>query len=100
MKKIVGFSSLPEYGIKWSRVHVSRLEKEGKFPKHLNLAPQSIGWLEEEILAWIDERAAARSRGDAADPAASAEARKSENAAAPLPHCAKEVAPAQLGGRR
>jgi hypothetical protein len=66
MKKIVGFSSLPEYGIKWSRVHVSRLEKEGKFPKHFNLAPQSIGWLEEEILAWIDERAAARSRGDAA----------------------------------
>jgi prophage regulatory protein len=81
MKKIVGFNDLPQYGIKWSRVHVSRLEKEGKFPKHLNLAPQSIGWLEEEILAWIDERAAARSRGNAADPAASAEARKSENAA-------------------
>jgi prophage regulatory protein len=81
MKKIVGFSSLPEYGITWSRVHVSRLEKEGKFPKHLNLAPQSIGWLEEEILAWIDERAAARSTSNATDPTASAEHRKAENAA-------------------
>jgi prophage regulatory protein len=78
VKKIVGFKGLPEYGITWSRVHVSRLEKEGKFPKHINLAPQSIGWLEEEILAWIEERAAARSTGSTADPIASAEKRKAE----------------------
>jgi prophage regulatory protein len=81
MKKIVGFNDLTQYGINFSRVHVSRLEKEGKFPKHINLAPQSIGWLEDEILAWIDERAAARSMGNSADPATTAEARKSENAA-------------------
>ena len=65
---------------KKARVHVSRLEKEGKFPKHINLAPQSIGWLEEEILAWIEERAAARSMGNSVEAVASAEARKSENA--------------------
>jgi prophage regulatory protein len=80
MKKIVGFNDLPQYGIKWSRVHVSRLVKEGRFPKHLNLAPQSIGWLEEEILAWIEERAAARPSGNTVDPVASAEQRKTENA--------------------
>ena len=86
MKKIVGFKGLSDYGINFSRVHVSRLEKEGKFPKHINLAPQSIGWLEEEILAWIEERAAERSkqpapaRSNNVDPVASAEQRKSENA--------------------
>jgi prophage regulatory protein len=81
MKKIVGFNDLSQYGIKWSRVHVSRLEKEGKFPKHFNLAPQSIGWLEDEILAWIAARAAERSTGNAVDIEQSAEARKAENAA-------------------
>jgi prophage regulatory protein len=81
MKKIVGFNDLPRYGIKWSRVHVSRLEKEGKFPKHLNLAPQSIGWLEEEIDAWIAARAAERSTAQTArnDPGASDEKRKAED---------------------
>jgi prophage regulatory protein len=60
--KILGFSDLKEKkGINWSRVHVSRQEKAGKFPKHVNLAPQSIGWIEEEIDAWIEARAAERS---------------------------------------
>src|SRR5580693_5698271 len=60
--KLLGFSDLKEKkGINWSRVHVSRQEKAGKFPKHVNLAPQSIGWIEEEIDAWIEARAAERS---------------------------------------
>ncbi len=97
MMKILGFSDLKEKkGINWSRVHVSRLEKAGKFPKHVNLAPQSIGWIEEEIDAWIEARAAERSekpaqtagnevdrpQGSAAPlhPIASAEKRKDENA--------------------
>jgi prophage regulatory protein len=85
-QKIVGFNDLAPRGIRFSRVHISRLEKEGKFPKHLNLAPQSIGWLEEGIDAWIAARAAERSEkpaqtaGNEADPIASAEQRKAENA--------------------
>jgi prophage regulatory protein len=60
--KLLGFSDLKDKkGINWSRVHVSRLEKAAKFPKHVNLAPQSIGWIEEEIDAWIEARAAERS---------------------------------------
>jgi prophage regulatory protein len=60
--KLLGFNDLKEKkGINWSRVHVSRQEKAGKFPKHVNLAPQSIGWIEEEIDAWIEARAAERS---------------------------------------
>jgi prophage regulatory protein len=67
-QKILGFNDLAPRGIRFSRVHVSRLEKEGKFPQHLNLAPQSIGWLEEEIDAWIAARAAERCKGNRVDP--------------------------------
>ena len=98
-QKIVGFNDLAPRGIRFSRVHISRLEKEGKFPKHLNLAPQSIGWLEEEVDAWIAARAAERSEkpaqaagavaaaplpqtstGNEVDPVVSTEKRKAENA--------------------
>jgi len=76
--KLIPYSDLKEKkGIKYSRVHVSRLEKADKFPKHVNLGPQSIGWLEEEIDAWIEARAAERSE----KPAQAAGA----VAAAPLP---------------
>ena len=60
--KLIPYNDLKEKkGIKYSRVHVSRLEKADKFPKHVNLGPQSIGWLEAEVDAWIEARAAERS---------------------------------------
>ena len=34
-----------------------RLERAGKFPKHLQLGANSIGWRESDIEAWIAERA-------------------------------------------
>jgi prophage regulatory protein len=39
---------------------VWRMEKEGRFPKRLRLGGNSCGWLESEILEWLDNRAAAR----------------------------------------
>lgn len=39
------------------------LEGEGKFPKRFQLNPpngRAVGWLENEVDAWIEERAAAR----------------------------------------
>lgn len=44
----------------YSRMHVDRLEKAGRFPKRVQLGPNSVGWLEDEIQAWIEARAAAR----------------------------------------
>lgn len=35
-----------------------RLERAGKFPKHIQLGANSIGWRESDIEAWIAERAA------------------------------------------
>lgn len=39
-----------------SRSTVWRLEKEGKFPKHIKLSSQAIGWVEAEIDAWLLNR--------------------------------------------
>jgi prophage regulatory protein len=30
--------------------------KEGTFPKQIKLGPRSVGWLESEIKAWIQNR--------------------------------------------
>ena len=102
--KLIPYSDLKEKkGIKYSRVHVSRLEKADKFPKHVNLGPQSIGWLESEVDDWIAAKAAERSEkpgqastGNEVDPEQSAEKRKSENAAL-FPEERERAAPIEQG---
>ena len=44
----------------YSAMHIYRLEKQGLFPKRLTLGPNSVGWLESEIDAWIKARVAER----------------------------------------
>ena len=39
-----------------------RWQREGKFPKHLQIGPNTVGWRESDIEAWIAERAAAAGR--------------------------------------
>jgi len=40
----------------YSPQHVARLEKVGKFPKRVQIGPNRVGWVEEEILDWLQER--------------------------------------------
>lgn len=40
----------------YSPQHVSRLEKAGQFPKRVQLGPNRVGWVEDEVLDWLDER--------------------------------------------
>ena len=40
----------------FSRSTIYRLISEGKFPPQIKLSERSSGWLEEEILAYLDER--------------------------------------------
>ncbi|WP_171181951.1 AlpA family phage regulatory protein [Ruegeria sp. HKCCD8929] len=40
----------------YSPQHIARLEKAGLFPKRVPLGPNRVGWLEIEILEWIEER--------------------------------------------
>jgi prophage regulatory protein len=43
-------------GIPWSRVHVDRLEKAGKFPKRVKLGENTVAWGEASIDAWLAEK--------------------------------------------
>jgi prophage regulatory protein len=40
--------------------------KKRTFPRQVPLGTKAVGWLEEEIDAWIDQRAAERDARDAA----------------------------------
>ncbi|MEM8541962.1 MAG: AlpA family phage regulatory protein [Pseudomonadota bacterium] len=44
----------------YSPQHIARLEKAGKFPKRLRLGPNRVGWVESEVLEWLEIRLAAR----------------------------------------
>ena len=40
----------------YSPQHVARLEKAGAFPRRENLGPNRVGWVEDEVLDWLNER--------------------------------------------
>ena len=40
----------------YSPQHVQRLEDAGKFPKRVRLGQGRVGWIEEEVLAWLQVR--------------------------------------------
>ena len=42
--------------IPFSRVHLSRLEARGEFPKRLQLGAGRVAWLEREVQQWIEDR--------------------------------------------
>lgn len=42
-----------------SRTTIWRLERRGIFPKHRRISPNVVGWLEQEVNAWMLERAQA-----------------------------------------
>ena len=53
-------------GIRYSRVHITRLEDAGKFPRRVQVGAGRVGWIEAEVDAWIEAKAAARSQAEAA----------------------------------
>jgi predicted DNA-binding transcriptional regulator AlpA len=76
-KRALVYSQLKaEKGIPWSRQYIRRLEKSGGFPLHIHIGPNTIGWFECEIDAWLDARAAESRAG------ASTVARQPEEATA------------------
>jgi prophage regulatory protein len=40
----------------YSPQHIARLEKSGTFPKRVTLGPNRVGWIEREVLDWLEER--------------------------------------------
>ena len=37
-----------------SKVTIWRMEKSGTFPKRINLSDRRVGWIELEILQWLE----------------------------------------------
>jgi|WetSurMetagenome_2_1015567.scaffolds.fasta_scaffold1052276_2 prophage regulatory protein len=43
-----------------SRVTRWRLEKDGKFPRRVQLTQRCVGWPESEVIEWLNERVESR----------------------------------------
>jgi prophage regulatory protein len=43
-----------------SAVTIWRLQRKGLFPQRVKLGAKRVGWVEREVLDWIDARMAAR----------------------------------------
>lgn len=41
--------------VKLSRNTVRKLEKEGRFPKRVQLTDYSVGWLRSDVLNWLGD---------------------------------------------
>jgi prophage regulatory protein len=57
--RVISWRELSEM-IPFTRQHVLRLEKAGKFPRRLRLGQRRVAWVYAEIEAWIEERVALR----------------------------------------
>ena len=53
LDRIICKKELKTY-VPYTSQHIARLEKAGKFPKRLQLGPNRVGWLESDIIAWMD----------------------------------------------
>ena len=48
----------------YSPQHIARLEKAGQFPKRIQLGPNRVGWVEDEVLDWLQQRIDRRDEPD------------------------------------
>jgi prophage regulatory protein len=48
--------------VPYSYQHILRLEKAGRFPKRVKLGAARVGWILDEVLAWVEERIAEREK--------------------------------------
>ena len=47
-----------------SRSQVYKLISSGQFPKPVKLGSRATGWIEAEVLVWVEERIKQRSEGE------------------------------------
>ena len=40
----------------YSPQHIDRLEAADQFPRRVRLGPCRVGWIEAEVLEWLDQR--------------------------------------------
>ena len=66
MTRLLTFPDLGSRGVPYTRVHIYRLEQQGRFPRRVRLGENRVGWVESEIEGWLQDRIAERDR-EAAD---------------------------------
>jgi prophage regulatory protein len=66
MPRFLAFDDLRPKGITWTRMHLDRLEKSGRFPKRVHLSNRSVVWVESEVDAFLAEKLAERNVSPAA----------------------------------
>jgi len=59
MMKLLSKRQLKEL-VLYSPQHIARLEKAGEFPKRVKLGNNRVGWIEQEVLDWLQIRIDAR----------------------------------------
>ena len=59
-RRLLNSKQLLDIGIRFSREHRWRLEAANKFPRRIYLGPQTVAWFEDEVLDWLEARAAER----------------------------------------
>ena len=58
--RIIPYEDLEEKGVPYSKPHLWRLERAGKFPKRVPVGASRYAYIEAEIDAWINSRITAR----------------------------------------
>ena len=59
-RRLLTYQDLRARGIPWSRVHIARLEATRKFPLHVDIGANSVGWFEDEVDDFLEMKAAER----------------------------------------
>lgn len=63
MRVIVDYKRLRDF-VPYSRVHITRLEDAGRFPKRVKLSENRCGWVLDEVQEWIEQRMKERNAND------------------------------------
>ena len=42
--------------VPYSRTHIDRLEKAGRFPARVQIGPNRVAWSQKEVERWIEDR--------------------------------------------
>lgn len=52
-RKLIDWKGLQKLGVPYSRQHLPRLEKVGRFPPRITIGPNRIVWQYEAVEKWL-----------------------------------------------
>jgi len=64
MEKLLSIFDLKARGIRYSRSHLYRLMRDGKFPQLLKLSDNCVVLVEREVDEWVEEKLRQRDADD------------------------------------